>query len=117
MKTILETEDIEQIALKLLESLKPFLHQKQSTHNNDSVFNVKDLSQYLHVSKSWLYQRTRLQQIPYIKIDGQLLFKKSKIDQWLEAHQVPTIPTGMGSYERRRNRHSIKGYDKVTQGA
>jgi excisionase family DNA binding protein len=91
LKTLLEDHDIQQITEKILESLRPFLNKQKQSSSEDRMFDVKDLSDYLRVSRSWIYQRTRLNEIPHFKIDGQVLFKKSKINEWIENYHIEGI--------------------------
>jgi hypothetical protein len=102
MKTELEPQDLQVIAEKVLEHLKPYLSQK-TDRQEDTIFDVPGLCEYLHVSKSWVYERTHLNEIPFIKLSGKqakglhgrtsnkILFKKSVIDNWLERNKVPEV--------------------------
>lgn len=90
MKTELESKDIEAIADKIIEKLKPLIaHNGKS--EDDVIFDVKGLSKYLHVSEKWIYERTQFKEIPYQKIKGLLRFRKKDIDRWLNFHSVPAI--------------------------
>jgi len=90
LKTLLEESDIQLITEKILESLRPALN-KQKQSPDDSMLNVKDLCDYLRVSKSWIYSRTRVNGIPFYKIDGQILFRKADIDKFLQDYHFPAI--------------------------
>lgn len=57
MKTELETHDIELIAVKMIEVLKPLLAQN-GRQPNDVIFDVEGLAEYLKVSKKWIYDTT-----------------------------------------------------------
>lgn len=93
MKTELEHIDIEAIALRVLELLKPLLSGSGRHEPEDVIFDVKGLADYLKVSSQWLYERTHLKEIPHIKIGGQLRFKKRDIDKWLASFNVPSVNT------------------------
>lgn len=92
MKAELEQTDIEAIALRVVELLKPILSDA-GRYEEDAIFNVESLADYLKVSRQWLYERTHLKEIPHIKIDGQLRFRKKNIDKWLDSFNVPSVNT------------------------
>ena len=92
MKTELETGDIESIAQRVVELLKPILY-KDGKHEDDVIFDVRGLAEYLKVSTKWIYERTQFKEIPYQKIKGLLRFRKKDIDRWLNSHSVPAINT------------------------
>lgn len=90
MKIQLEHEDIEAIAQRVAELLKPLLAGVRND-DQDIIFNVPGLAEYLRTSESWVYERTRLKEIPHHKVKGLLMFRKPLIDKWIEAHRVPVI--------------------------
>lgn len=53
-------------------------------------FSPDELSTYLNLSKSTIYKKTSLNQIPHIKSGKKLLFDQARIDQWLEQFEQPT---------------------------
>ena len=57
MKIELEPLDIQAIAEKVLELLKPYLSQK-AERQEDIIFDVGGLCRYLHVSSHWVHERT-----------------------------------------------------------
>jgi excisionase family DNA binding protein len=92
MKAELESQDIEAIAQRVVELLKPILaHRKDEAE--DVIFDVQGLAEYLKVSKKWIYERTQLKEIPHIKVDGLLRFRKRDIDKWLNSFNVPSVNT------------------------
>ncbi len=93
MKTELEPQDIEAIAKRLLELLKPILSGNGKGEAEDTIFDVQGLSEYLKVTPKWIYERTHLKEIPHIKIGGQLRFRKRDIDKWLASFNVPAMNT------------------------
>ncbi len=94
MKTVLEPEDIQAIAEKVTEMLKPILVSNGNTKpESDVIFDVKRLQVYLNVSDKWIYERTHLKEIPHIKSKGLLRFRKKDIDKWLNQFNVPTTET------------------------
>ena len=90
MKTELEPQDIEAIADKVIEKLKPLIADN-GRHKEDVIFDVPGLAKYLKVSTKWIYERTQFKEIPYQKIKGLLRFRKKDIDRWLNFHSVPAI--------------------------
>ncbi|MGQ9571052.1 MAG: helix-turn-helix domain-containing protein [Thermodesulfovibrionales bacterium] len=91
MKAELEQHDIEAIVDKVIERLKPILTSKNE--DKDAIFDIDALSEYLRVSKKWIYERTHLKEIPYLKVNGLLRFRKKDIDKWLNSYNVPAVST------------------------
>ncbi len=105
MKIELESQDIESIAQKVVDMIRPMLSDKQDAGNNDIVFDVKTLCEYLKVSKRWIYERTRFHEIPFFRISKQeMRFKKKKIDEWLEATQEFVFNEYSGNVKTLRRR-------------
>ncbi|MEW6214909.1 MAG: helix-turn-helix domain-containing protein [Nitrospirota bacterium] len=97
MKAELETGDIEAIAQRVVELLKPLMSSSNGKRGAEDIFDVKKLSEYLKVTSKWIYEQTHLKTIPHYKITNkQLRFKKKDIDKWLETLKVPATsePTG-----------------------
>jgi excisionase family DNA binding protein len=90
MKIEIEQEDIKAIALEVTEMLKPLLLRKIQKED-ETFLTVKDLQIYLKVSQQWIYERTHLKEIPHIKIDGQLRFRKKDIDKWVSSFSIPAV--------------------------
>ena len=84
---IFPQELVDEIADKVCERLNPL--SLFSSEPNDDIFDVKSLSQYLKVSPQWIYERTHLKEIPHIKKQGILRFRKCDIDKWLSSHNIP----------------------------
>ena len=93
MKTEFETQDIEAIALRVAELLKPLLSGNGRHEAEDTIFDVKGLCDYLHASDKWIYERTHLKAIPHLKVNGLLRFRKRDIDKWLNSFNVPAANT------------------------
>lgn len=74
----------------VVERIKPIV---TGTHkrDEDTIFDVKSLASYLHVDVNWIYQRTRKQEIPFIKKGKYCLFRKSAIDAWLNQDAVKPL--------------------------
>jgi excisionase family DNA binding protein len=90
MKATLEKEDIEAIIEGVVNRLKPVLLGIHN-HKDDTILDVKGLSEYLKVKPRWVYQRTSLKEIPYIKFNGTLRFSKKDVDKWLGSLKTPAI--------------------------
>lgn len=91
MKIELEATDIEQIASKVIESLKPYLLHKED-RQDEIILDVPGLCEYLHVTPRWVYQRTHLKEIPHYKLaNSQVRFRKKDIDKWLESCKTASI--------------------------
>jgi hypothetical protein len=86
----MSTEFYGAIADKVLARIKPVL-SAGNAKGDESIFDVKGLSSYLHVSEAWIYERSRLSEIPKIKLNGVLLFKKQQIDKWLDEQSTPSV--------------------------
>lgn len=93
MKAELEPQDIEAIALRVAELLKPLLSGNGRHEAEDTIFDVKGLCDYLHVSDKWVYERTHLKEIPHLKVNGLLRFRKRNMDKWLLSFNVPATST------------------------
>ena len=91
MKSELELQDIEAIAQKVEERLKPIIARLGRNDDNNTIFDVQGLADLLKVSKKWIYANIKEMNIPYIKLRGHIRFKKSAIDKWLNANNVPAV--------------------------
>ena len=68
MKTTLELEDMQTIVQAVIEGLKPYPSGRSESRIDESIFDVPDLCEYLHVTAKWVYERTHLKEIPYYKV-------------------------------------------------
>lgn len=104
MKTELEPQDIEAIALKVVERLKPLIAGNGKHETEDTVFNKDGLSEYLKVSQSTINKLICNKQIPYFKIQtgqsGGVRFYKRNIDTWIQRHTIPEINQFTGYLKR-----------------
>jgi excisionase family DNA binding protein len=92
MRTELENQDIEAIAHRVVELLKPIIIANDKCAD-DSILDVKALSAYFKVDENWIYQKTRKHEIPFIKKGKRCLFRKSAIDAWLNQDAVKPLPS------------------------
>ena len=56
----------------------------------DKLLNIEELSQKLHVPKSWLYVRTRKTgpgAIPKVKLGRYVRFQWEDIEKWIRSQQ------------------------------
>ena len=81
-------ELLDRIADRIIERLKPVL---RANAKEDAIMDVQALTEYLHIDKNWIYQRTRKHQIPYIKKGRYCLFRKSLIDTWLNEDAIKPL--------------------------
>lgn len=80
MQTILDSEDVEKIALRVVELIKPLLSVKEE--GEDVIFSVDELAEYLRTNVKWVYNH--VWQLPHFKLDGLLRFRKSEIDKVID---------------------------------
>lgn len=85
-------ELVDQIADQVLQILLPVIVANGKC-KDDSILNVKELTEYLKVGESWIYQRTRNHEIPFIKKGKYCLFRKSVIDAWLNQDSIKPLST------------------------
>jgi excisionase family DNA binding protein len=92
MRASLEHEDLTAMAKEVSKLLAPLLKKTEQGSGNDTIFNLKEISEYIKLPKSWIYRQTSERTIPFIKAGRYVLFKKSEIDEWLEEKSVNPIP-------------------------
>jgi len=54
----------------------------------EALWTKKEVLAYLRISPGTLRKLMNRNQIPYIKLERKVLFKKSDIDRWLESKMV-----------------------------
>jgi len=65
--------------------------QNQLSENTDKPLPFQEASEYLNISKSYLYKLTHQQKIPFYKPNGKkIYFKKSELEAWLLRNRVKT---------------------------
>ena len=85
MKLEIEQTDIEAIANRVAEILKPMLSSTTKHDEKDVLLDVVQLAAYLNVSKAWVYDRIRDNEMPHSKVGKYLRFRRRDIDKWVEA--------------------------------
>jgi excisionase family DNA binding protein len=93
VKFEIEPQDIQAIAQKVSELLKPLLSRIEGRDDKDPIFDVKGLAEYLHVDLSWVYKQVSLKTIPFFKTGKYTRFRKKDIDRWIENQTARPIPT------------------------
>lgn len=92
MRIEIEPKDMESIAYKLMDLLKPLMSSLQREKNGRTegtgqnqrvLMDVQGVAKYLGAKVSWVYDKTRKKEIPHAKVGKYLRFKKSNIDEWL----------------------------------
>lgn len=91
MKAHFENEDIEAIAEIVVNKLKAVIFKKEVCNNEDVIFTVKSLAEYLKVDASWIYKQVSLKTIPYFKSGKYTRFKKSSIDNWIKSQTIRPV--------------------------
>jgi excisionase family DNA binding protein len=91
MKAELESHDIDAIAYKVVELIKPMLSGNDRQRQEDLIFDVKGLSEYLKVDTSWIYKHVSLKSIPHFKVGKYTRFRKKDIEKWIESHKIPSL--------------------------
>jgi predicted DNA-binding transcriptional regulator AlpA len=88
MKAELEPQDIQQIAEKVVELLKPYLLHTAS--GEDRIMDKKECAEYLHVDVSWIDKN--IHALPRFHAGKYVRFKQSKIDRWIETLTIAPSP-------------------------
>lgn len=84
------------IADKVIEKLKHFISYNDKKED-DTIFDVRRLSEYLNVTSKWVYEQTHLKRIPHIKLTNkQLRFRKKDIDKWLDTLKISATSEPIG---------------------
>ena len=91
MKSELEAQDIEAIAQRVVELIRPLLIKGQYGEGEDTILDKEALAQYLGVPLWWIYKQVSLKNIPHFKTGKYLKFKRSKIDKWIDSQTTNPI--------------------------
>jgi excisionase family DNA binding protein len=59
--------------------------------------DVKELTDYIHMSESYVYKMVSKQSIPHIKLGTRTLFERNQIDSWVinggtMVDNLPSLP-------------------------
>lgn len=105
MTVSIDEKEIQLIAERLAEILKPLLAHQGKDHQDDTILDVKGLCDYLKVSKRWVYERTRFHEIPFFRISTQeIRFKKQDIYDWLESRNELIFNDYSGNIKKLKRR-------------
>ena len=107
MKIEIEPHDIESIAQRVVELLRPLLSNNGKQEGEDKIFTVKQLSEYIRLSTQWIYNNKK--NIPHFNRRRKPLFRKSEIDRWLETFKIEPGSSGF------RNITATKSMDRPIQ--
>jgi excisionase family DNA binding protein len=88
MQAHLDDEDIAKIVKGVTEALRP-LFEVRNESIGEEILDVEELSAYLKVPQTWIYERTHLKEIPYLKVGGKLRFRRREIEKWLKSFDIP----------------------------
>jgi excisionase family DNA binding protein len=91
MRIELEQADLQALAEKVLDLLKPYLTGKHKGQE-DAIFDKEALAEYLKVDVSWIDKQVMARGIPFFKLGKYVRFKRGRIDKWLEGMEKPTSP-------------------------
>ena len=83
-------DDKQDIAALVVESLKPLLSLNGSK-DNDIIFDVPGLAEYLNVPESWVRDRVSNKIIPFFRAGKYIRFKKPEIDRWIKKHSFKPL--------------------------
>ena len=95
MKFEIEPQDVEAIAQRVSDILRPMIarvEKADATGAGDAILDVEGLAAYLHVNPSWIYKQVSLKAIPYFKTGKYPRFRKKEIDRWIESQTARPVP-------------------------
>jgi excisionase family DNA binding protein len=75
-------DELRSIIREEIQKLK--LQAENSQHDNDYL-SVTEASEYLGIAKQTIYKYTSERFIPFKKVGKKLYFKKSELNEWLDA--------------------------------
>ena len=94
MQFTLDEHDLDLIADKVAERLKPLLQKTvKQTNEDDPIFSVKEVAEYLRVDTSFIYKKIQFKEIPHLHVGKYPRFRKGQIDKWLASQTVKPILT------------------------
>lgn len=81
------------IQKKILNTLENILSilQNQCINKKD-VLSIEEATEYMNISKSFLYKLTSKKKIPYYKPSGKIVyFKREDLDKWMTQYKCESI--------------------------
>ncbi|MFC1715565.1 helix-turn-helix domain-containing protein [Candidatus Poribacteria bacterium] len=79
----------------------------------DELLTVQDICDLLKVRETYIYSLTHKKKIPHIKMQGQLRFWRSEIDEWLRRQEVSDV--GLQEKKQVVRLHNVPGRNKVQE--
>jgi len=64
---------------------------KESEPEPSDRLNVDQACQLLNRTRSWLFKKTMLKEIPYSKFGSRLVFSRKDLQAWMEQRTVPVL--------------------------
>lgn len=92
LKISLEADDIDAIAQRIIEMLKPIIIGNDKQDTGDVIFTIESLAEYLQVDTGWVYKKVSLKEIPHFHVGRYPRFRKAQIDRWIETQTIKPIP-------------------------
>jgi len=89
MKTELEPSDVQAIAEKVVELIRPCLSNGKQ-EEREIIFDKRQLASYLNIDVSWI-DKNYEEKLPHFHIGKYVRFKKSKIDKLAESHNTRAL--------------------------
>ena len=76
--------------VSLLEKINSNIGRSALKSNYPDIMGIKQLTEYLNVSKPYIYQLTRTRSIPHSKKGNKLYFDKIIISKWVLENKIAT---------------------------
>ena len=89
MQITIDSNDVDLIAGKVVEQLRPLIACQSKGKEPDEIMDLDEVASYLKVDKSWVYKQVQLGTITVIKCGKYNRFRKSVVDKQLERCTVP----------------------------
>ena len=103
-----DTVLIDKIVEKVVERLTPLLKQNPKSNDNE-LMTVDELSDYLKVKTSWVYEKVHVREIPFHKAGKFPRFRKKHIDIWLLNPYHPDLST----YNLNINGKEVRNNERI----
>ncbi|BES61128.1 helix-turn-helix domain-containing protein [Dysgonomonas capnocytophagoides] len=65
--------------------------KSESINTEKEVLTPEEAAAFLNYKLPSIYKRTSQKTIPHSKIDGKIMFRRSRLLQWISENEVPTI--------------------------
>jgi len=64
----------------------------------DRLLTADEVAEILHVTKAWVYDQTRQQRMPHVRLGRYVRYRRSAVASWIEQLESQSLGAG-----RRRN--------------